>query len=521
MTNQPQRTPSARLGASENGRNAEPDATSLPNDWDRLWGCGTIGGLAAKQLSVMRTLAAELAAELPFVDRSVDFGELVGAHDLRSQPIHRWFSYKEAFSPSLPQLVLDVLDHGGDLVAADPFGGVATTALSLRDDPRVAEVRSLEYSPLAQSIGASKLEWPTLDPERLRAHTERLLTYRSAGRVPPPALAAFSDERIFDPSVVASLQAARSAIGRDPLLSPAERGFLSVGLAAIVEASSRAMKDGRALRILRGRNRRVTALTPADATPTRLRDPVKVLLRNQWLAMLEDLVEVGPRRSSAAATPAWHVRGDARRLRAARLPSSDEPAFPPAACDVAIFSPPYLNFIDYSEVYKLELWLMGHVRSQAQFRRLRQGTLRSHPSIRFGERPAPKPTDHAVVDLVHRLSGWLTEYGARQEVGPIVRQYFEDMYRHFRELVRTLKPGGVAVCVVANSTFSRREKHDGGANELWRVPVLTDVLLGHLGLHAGFERAQVWGARELRPRNVRSGAARESLVVFWKASSAA
>ena len=30
--------------------------------------------------------------------------------------------------------------------------------------------------------------------------------------------------------------------------------------------------------------------------------------------------------------------------------------------------PPYLNCIDYSEVYKLELWLMGFVSDQKRFR---------------------------------------------------------------------------------------------------------------------------------------------------------
>jgi hypothetical protein len=52
--------------------------------------------------------------------------------------------------------------------------------------------------------------------------------------------------------------------------------------------------------------------------------------------------------------------------------------------------------------------------------------------------------------------------------------------------------------------------------ESWRVPLLTDVLLARLAELAGFTRVELWNARTLRPRNVRSGTAREALVVAFK-----
>src|SRR3989442_224275 len=65
--------------------------------------------------------------------------------------------------------------------------------------------------------------------------------------------------------------------------------------------------------------------------------------------------------------------------------------------DLVLYSPPYLNNIDYTEVYKLELWLSGLTSTQADFRELRLRTLRSHPSIKFPE-----------TDLVDKLpsNGW-------------------------------------------------------------------------------------------------------------------
>jgi hypothetical protein len=57
------------------------------------------------------------------------------------------------------------------------------------------------------------------------------------------------------------------------------------------------------------------------------------------------------------------------------------------------------------------------------------------------------------------------------------------------------------------------------SQEVWRIPILTDVLLAHIARAAGLADVQIWSARELRPRNVQSGAARESLVVARKPKS--
>jgi hypothetical protein len=177
-----------------------------------------------------------------------------------------------------------------------------------------------------------------------------------------------------------------------------------------------------------------------------------------------------------------------------------------------------MNCIDYTEVYKVELWLLEFICSQQQFRDTRLGTLRSHPSVRFAERHYFENLQGTAVELVCGIADWVGEHGARPEVAPVIRQYFEDMTQVWREQHRALRSGASSVCVVANSTFSKRDiDEDGKRQELWRLPLLTDVLLAHLALAAGFARVEIWEARELRPRNVRAGRARESLVVAHKA----
>jgi hypothetical protein len=228
--------------------------------------------------------------------------------------------------------------------------------------------------------------------------------------------------------------------------------------------------------------------------------------------MIDDLVLLGG--DSHEVSAAVHLRGDARRLD--DVEAGGVRVLSDGSVGLFVYSPPYLNCIDYSEIYKVELWLLEFIRTAEEFRQLRLGTLRSHPSIEFPERGyIADCANDRLVALIRRISDFVTQHGARPGVGRAIFGYFDDMYRVLEEQFRVLEPGGYACCVVANSTFSRRHA-DHRKNELWRLPVLTDVILGGLASSIGFDEVRLWEARDLRPRNVRSGHARESVVVVRK-----
>lgn len=496
----------ATVDAAQRGRRS-----ALPPAWDELWGRPSDEPTRIEWRR-LRRVSHELAEKIELVDLNEVFGELVGSQDLREEPVHRWFTYKEGFSPRLLGTVLDELGAPAGLTVADVFGGVATTALAGLLHPKVAEVRSVEYSPFSRFVGKTKLSWPRLDTDRLRTLLHDALGYDHQRPVRLPQLAAFSNPDIFSRPRIQALLAAREHLRELAGANEEERAFFELGLAAVVEDLSGAMKDGRALRIKRQRARRAASLAETDPGFP-VRGAVKRALAGQWAAMLDDLEALADEREAVSNTVAHHLAGDARHLHAICLRSGKK-AFPDEWAGLSLFSPPYLNCIDYTELYKLELWLMEHITSRAAFRETRLGTLRSHPSLRFDERPYFQDVEGDVIDLVSGLSDWVTQQSRRAETGPIVRQYFEDMLQVWREQHRILQPGAVAVCVVANSTFSRRDRcEDGSRKERWRLPLLTDVVLAHLALIAGFENVEIWSARDLQPRNVRAGCARESLVV--------
>jgi hypothetical protein len=228
--------------------------------------------------------------------------------------------------------------------------------------------------------------------------------------------------------------------------------------------------------------------------------------------MKEDLDDLAPTRAAARTANAYHLRGDARELAEVKF-SPRKPALGSESVGFSIFSPPYLNCIDYSEVYKLELWLLEMINDQDSFRDLRLGTLRSHPSVEFPDRGYLAVEHAPVADFVEDVSSFIERNHARAGIGRMVRNYFDDMYRVLAQQAWVLEPGAWMICVVGNSTFSRRLSANGVREEIWRVPLLTDVVIARMAEALGFEQVQVWSARDLRPKNVRGGQSRESAVV--------
>ena len=463
-----------------------------------------------RQLHELREGIEKLQAGLTFLDYRAKFGNLVGSAGLREFPIHRWYYYKEGFSPLLPTLIVDALGTRASRTVADPFAGVATTALALRNHYSVDRVIGVEYSPFSCFVGQVKLNSLPLDPGRLTDHLRRFGRFSTASQVKIPSLAAFHNPEIFDREVLRLLLAIRDQVRNDPKLSDAEVMFFLLGAASVIEDLSGVMKDGRALRIKRGRQRRRQGLRPlCNAVEG---EGVQAAVTNQWLAMIEDLSTVS---QQTPTTSTLHVRGDARALDMVRDERGEE-LIPEESVGLFLYSPPYLNFLDYTEVYKLELWFLELVSDQAAFRSLREGTLRSHPSITFPDRQLVADRTAPVFTVVDAITKFLIEHLARPSVGRVHGYYFDDMYEVLREQFIALEPGGAFACVVANSLLSRREKGAEGARELWRIPILTDVVIARMAEAVGFADLEIWTTRNLQAKNVNGGIARESIVVGRK-----
>jgi hypothetical protein len=258
---------------------------------------------------------------------------------------------------------------------------------------------------------------------------------------------------------------------------------LTLGLAASIERLSKTRKDGRALRIV-------------DRDPTRM----VPTLRAQWGQIVQDCLEL---QEYSSKTPSCLLlEGDGR--------NPVQLGVQEGSVDLIFTSPPYPNNIDYSEVYKLELWLLGFIDDPCGFLDLRRQTFRSHPTCAL---PSP-PRDFIYEVERGHLNDILGPILARAaDDGPRLRLftgYFSDMWVTLRNMFLILRPGGYAVFVVGNSLH-------GGDKAAYLIP--TDLAIARMAQCLGFQVCETIIARNLKRRLTGNHFLRESIIILKKADA--
>jgi hypothetical protein len=194
---------------------------------------------------------------------------------------------------------------------------------------------------------------------------------------------------------------------------------------------------------------------------------------------------------------------DARRMGAGS-------PVPPGEVDLAIFSPPYPNNIDYTEVYKLEAWFLGLIASKGEFSAQRRRTIRSHGSLTWGDSYAyeDSPMSDDMADLLEPLLSAVPVNGRYERSRrQVISGYADDMFVVLKHLYSALRPGGDLVFAVGNSLHG----HDGD-----RFVIASDLVLASIASMVGFEIRRIEVARYPRRRRTPSEFLRESVVFAQK-----
>ncbi len=428
------------------------------------------------------------------------FHDLARFNGNKGRPIHGWYAFKEGFSADLlawlcrtAAIELDSLSN-----ILDPFCGAGTSLLSAQlayHGKNMLHAYGIEHNPFIRFVADAKLSWPQYRIRKIEDLITKLATSRVAlGGVQyeVPKLSTIQNPKVFDPAVVQELLAFRDRI-RAELSSEPEESFFLLGWAAIIERVSGVRKDGRALRV-----------TEKTNTP-----PVSQLLRGQWESMLCDLRKLKQARAQPTNVLCRILAGDGRTLSPPDSGGEDEnqriDELRGKKFDLVVYSPPYLNNIDYSEVYKLELWLSGHIRTHEQFRALRLGSLRSHPSIKFPETALVDdlPEDLWARRLRDSLLRSLPDNRDRTWRVRLVRGYVDDMYQALSAQFTVARPSAPVVCVVGNSLHGQKDHP---------IPIATDLLISALAQAVGFKVEWLQVARQLRRRDHSNRLLRETVI---------
>lgn len=120
--------------------------------------------------------------------------------------------------------------------------------------------------------------------------------------------------------------------------------------------------------------------------------------------------------------------------------------------DLAVFSPPYPNSFDYTDVYNVELWVLGYLTDSASNRALREATLRSHVQIKrdMSAETSNSSTLNQSVENLHRVRSRLWN----PYIPEMVAAYADDMRSVLRALRARLRPGGRVYMAVGDSRYA-------------------------------------------------------------------
>jgi hypothetical protein len=380
----------------------------------------------------------------------------------KNLPIHRWFRYREGFSPTL-------LDHFPDSkYSLDPFCGCGTTLLESSIKRRHSF--GVELNPLAVFVTRTKTAaYSDRDARAFGAAGRGVLRkYPQARVADSPSYPLL--KKLFQPESMVTLLKMKSAI--ESAHSEAVRNLLLLVWLSILEDSSNVFKEGNGLKYRNKRRRPGLYETRPDSEwiPRYFGGSIPGFIENLWNRKCAEVVD---------------------DLKHHRLLPKYCPEVRQGSCldedsldfgrpfDLAVFSPPYANRFDYFEAFKIELWMGGFVSAQEDLARLRKRSMRNNLTA---SRSTPEKIWTELEPYLENMDP--TSSSVRMGIKGTLRGYFEDTRNLLTSLRKTVRPGGKVVIVVGNSAYARSI-----------VP--TDLLVAKLGQEEGFRLEEIKVARNL------------------------
>jgi len=364
-----------------------------------------------------------------------DYGDLVTFAENKTTPIYNWFYYKEGFSRSCVKNLLTELNIPKGSTILDPFCGTGTTLLASRE----LNYRSIGFDILPLGVFVTKTKLQTDYDTEMLDRTIKEITSLKFG----PTDSKWVDVKFLDMKRAFSRYARNDILFfRDKILEISDekiRNFLLLGLISIVTQASNTKKDGGVIKIVQKKHLA----------------PVRYLLKNKLKRMYKDINRINFSNANAEV----HL-GDARSLDL-----EDE------SIDTVITSPPYLNFVDYTKLYGLELSLF--LKNSDEILKIRKSSIRSHISAEYKESGIPESDE---LKRIFELIGTIDD-----KTPLVVKGYFEDMYLAMKEMYRVLKNNGLAILVVGNACLPM-------------ITVDIDLILAEIGEHIGFKLKEIWVA---------------------------
>lgn len=361
--------------------------------------------------------------DIDFVDKNFSFREarelkrLTTFFTNKEEPIHRWYKYLQGFSKGLVEKMLLKLEVGKSEVVLDPFCGVGTTALTCKQNG-INSV-AIDISPLCVFITRVK----TRDYKNPKKMQDDIINALKRAEKSEEEID-LSTYDYLDKAIPKEKQRAIFRIKKElsKIKDNKTRDFALMTLISSLEDISLIRKDGAHYRYVK---------EPRE----------KDIFKHFKKRLDESLSDLKVQQTKLVPSPKLGkvkvLLGDARNMPLSK-----------GSIDTIITSPPYLNRDNYIAQNKLELFVGGFVKDFREYRDLTRRTLQSHVEA---DGVGKLETFTFIEELIEKVEERGTYF---PRIVDMLRGYYSDMSKFFKNANRVMFCGGRAAIVVGNSTWS-------------------------------------------------------------------
>jgi hypothetical protein len=403
------------------------------------------------------------------------FDTPVNFKQAKTKAIHRWFTYKEGFSPVFVSDFIKRFKTSSSPVIFDPFGGIGTTVLE--SSLQGYRAYSNDINPLSNYISTVKnAKYNLKDLENLKNSLIEFNECKLLKKAIPP-----NNETVvnyFDKKTLKLILQTQNWI--DNLKSTKTLNLFNLALLTNLEKISTHRKDGNGVK----RKKNFESI-----------ETIEELKEKISLKINEFIEDISKSKDKSKSKVYYQSSFDKYEIE--------------KKADIVITSPPYANCFDYSKVYLVELWFGNFFKEKKDQKEFRENSVISH--VHYKWNPRHNNYGHNLVE--NEITQYLTNCKLwDKKIPQMIVGYFSDMGKVLFELIPNLNKGATIGIVVGNSVYAG-------------LPIATDILVSEIAVKLGYELIGIESYRTLTPssqqlkiiRNEDKKFLRESLIILkWK-----
>lgn len=370
-------------------------------------------------------------------NENATYASILNFSDDLEKPFQRWFRYKEGYSVDLVYKILDENNLKNGIIL-DPFSGSGTTLLASKN--RSINSIGFEVNPFTHLMSFLKLHNYT-EREILEFELSMDNVFKKTNKIsklPDRQMM----KNVFSKKLESEFLSIKYNINKLDVSENIKNLFL-LGWISLIEVFSNYKKSGNGLK-----KRNVKVKYEENHF-------LHEELKNLYGCMLSDIKN----RNSDASSKTEIIIDTCLKL---------DKYIENNSIDGVIFSPPYANCFDYTEIYKLELWFGDFVSSSSDLKKLRNASLRSHLNSNLNE--------ENIIESIY-LNKILTMLSKKKlwdkRIPNMLKLYFNDMFVLLSKLSLVMKNGAFCNIIISNSAY-------GG------IVIPTDLLIADHASSIGF-----------------------------------